>query len=49
MAAITPRQTPRAPHLTRRDFLKRVGVTSAGLTALRRARSYHRQKHAGPD
>jgi peptide/nickel transport system substrate-binding protein len=34
MAAITPRQTPRAPHVTRRDFLKRVGVTSAGLTAL---------------
>jgi len=34
MAAITPRQTSRAPHVSRRDFLKRIGVTSAGLTAL---------------
>ena len=34
MAATTPRQTPRRPQVTRRDFLKRVGWTGAGVTAL---------------
>jgi peptide/nickel transport system substrate-binding protein len=34
MAATDPRQIPRRPHVTRRDFLKRVGWSSAGMTAL---------------
>jgi len=34
MATTDPRQTPRRPHVTRRDFLERVGWTSAGMTAL---------------
>src|SRR4029450_12507905 len=34
MAATTPRSTLRRPQVTRRDFLKRAGWTSAGATAL---------------
>ena len=34
MAATTPPPTPRRPQVTRRDFLSRVGWTSAGMTAL---------------
>jgi peptide/nickel transport system substrate-binding protein len=34
MAATRPQQTPRPARVTRRDFLRRVGWTSAGLTAL---------------
>ena len=34
MAATTPHQTLSPRTVTRRDFLKRVGVTSAGITAL---------------
>jgi peptide/nickel transport system substrate-binding protein len=34
MAATRPRQIPSPRTVTRRDFLKRVGVTSAGITAL---------------
>src|SRR4029453_14129814 len=34
MAATRPQQTPRPARGTRRDFLRRVGWTSAGLTAL---------------
>jgi peptide/nickel transport system substrate-binding protein len=34
MATTDPRQTPRHPRLTRRDFLVRVGWTTAGMTAL---------------
>jgi peptide/nickel transport system substrate-binding protein len=34
MATTDPRQTPRRPQVTRRDFLERVGWTSAGMTAL---------------
>jgi ABC-type transport system substrate-binding protein len=34
MATTTPRSTPRGLQVTRRDFLKRVGWTSAGMTVL---------------
>ena len=34
MATTTPRQTPRRPQVTRRDFLKRAGWAGAGTTAL---------------
>jgi hypothetical protein len=34
MAATNPHQTLLSRPVTRRDFLKRVGVTSAGMTAL---------------
>jgi peptide/nickel transport system substrate-binding protein len=34
MATTDPRQTPRRPQVTRRDFLERVGWTTAGVTAL---------------
>jgi ABC-type transport system substrate-binding protein len=34
MATTDPRQTPRRPHVTRRDFLECVGWTTAGMTAL---------------
>jgi peptide/nickel transport system substrate-binding protein len=34
MATTDPRQTPRHPQVTRRDFLERVGWTTAGVTAL---------------